>query len=72
VSVADRGLVVNKQSRDRNQSKRAARLFKKHEASYRALINLLIRQVEREVREELDRQAPPADQDHAEDRKDEA
>ena len=69
MSLADRGLVVNKQSQDRNQSKHAARLFKKHETAYRALINLLIRQVERELREQ-DAEQVKSDELPSEERKD--
>jgi hypothetical protein len=43
------------------------RLLKEHEAAYRALLDLLIRQVEREVREEMEALTKQAEQVHAED-----
>jgi hypothetical protein len=43
------------------------RLLKEHEAAYRALLDLLIRQVEREVREEIEALAKQAERAKVED-----
>jgi hypothetical protein len=48
------------------QPKNEPRLLKEHEAAYRALLDLLIRQVEREVREEYEALAKQAETARAE------